>query len=618
MENDINSVIKKPKKLLDWNILYLLAIISFVLISLFIKCIASKLDPFTQKYYGNKIYMEMNITCKFYMLIYCTCFILVICVLFHKELFKKQSLKLNQYLLLSGAFILFSFISAILSEYKEVSFMGIYYHREGFITFLCYFILFIYCIFSYKNSKDINILLGGIAVIVVVNFIIGINQYLGHDILRSSFGKTFIWGNLKDTIQNIDTFIVPKEVSGTFANSNYSGSFISLVLPLMIISIFGFKNKIFSIIMGFISLMGIIFLVLSNSQAGMVGFVASIIVAVVLFFRLIKAHYKVSIIVLLSGAVVFTSIIVYLNNKNPYYISSFKDDAKALFSISKSDYKAKSYIKDIKEKDGTITFVMSDNSITFKAENKHITCADKNGQPVKFDREATAFTTKNEALSNVSYSEVRTSVLSKYIYYLSVNIKDKWNGETLNCNLKINSNNTLSLLSPSKSQTTGYNEAPYCMFRGKEKIGSGRGYIWSRSIPMMKNSLFIGRGPDTMLFTFPNNDYLAKFYTFNKADITIAKPHNVYLQIFINHGGIAFLAYILIMIVYVVDCIKLYFLKKHYTYQQLAGIGICLGIIAYFAAGLFNDSMITTAPTFYVLLGTGIAINYNEHSKITE
>lgn len=41
-----------------------------------------------------------------------------------------------------------------------------------------------------------------------------------------------------------------------------------------------------------------------------------------------------------------------------------------------------------------------------------------------------------------------------------------------------------------------YEEAPAIGFKGKEKLGSSRGYIWSRSLPVFMNSLLLGNGPD--------------------------------------------------------------------------------------------------------------------------
>jgi len=40
------------------------------------------------------------------------------------------------------------------------------------------------------------------------------------------------------------------------------------------------------------------------------------------------------------------------------------------------------------------------------------------------------------------------------------------------------------------------------------------------------------------------------------------------------------------------------------------------GICGFLAAGLVNDSTVSTMPMFYGLLGTGIAINYMNKQKL--
>ena len=57
------------------------------------------------------------------------------------------------------------------------------------------------------------------------------------------------------------------------------------------------------------------------------------------------------------------------------------------------------------------------------------------------------------------------------------------------------------------------------------------------------------------------------------------------------------------------DCFRLYALKKNYRAEQIYGIAIMLGVVGYLAAGIFNDSVVSVAPVFWILLGTGVALN---------
>lgn len=157
--------------------------------------------------------------------------------------------------------------------------------------------------------------------------------------------------------------------------------------------------------------------------------------------------------------------------------------------------------------------------------------------------------------------------------------------------------------------------AEHIGFEGKEKLGSARGYIWSRTLPLLKNCLVTGYGADTFTYIFPQNDYLAKYYSYTFEGhsegfyVTVDKPHNLYLQIFYGNGLIALIAFLGIAVFYLVDCFRLYALRREYRAEQIMGIAIMLGVVGYLAAGMFNDSVVHVAPVFWVLLGVGAALN---------
>ena len=176
-----------------------------------------------------------------------------------------------------------------------------------------------------------------------------------------------------------------------------------------------------------------------------------------------------------------------------------------------------------------------------------------------------------------------------------------------------NTNGYVKMIHPVSKTTFMPENAAHIGFEGKEEIGSARGYIWSRTLPLLGNCMLIGYGPDTFTYIFPQNDVLAKYYSYAQFDegfyVTINKAHNLYLQIFYSSGLIALLAFLGIVVFYLVDCFRLYALKREYRMEQVMGISVMLGIVGYLAAGLFNDSVVSVAPVFWILLGVGAALN---------
>jgi O-antigen ligase len=145
---------------------------------------------------------------------------------------------------------------------------------------------------------------------------------------------------------------------------------------------------------------------------------------------------------------------------------------------------------------------------------------------------------------------------------------------------------------------------------GYERFASSRGYIWSRSLPLLKDTLLIGYGPDMFAIKFPQHDYIGKINAYDNPSIIVDKPHNLYLQIGINTGVVSLLALLAVFGMYIFDSLKLYLKRDISTYLEHIGVGAVTGVIAYLGAAFFNDQIISVAPLFYVMVGLGIAVNH--------
>ena len=149
-------------------------------------------------------------------------------------------------------------------------------------------------------------------------------------------------------------------------------------------------------------------------------------------------------------------------------------------------------------------------------------------------------------------------------------------------------------------------------FKNNPAFGSGRGYIWTRSLAMIKDNILIGDGANTYCVKFPHKDYAGKYNSEvfrNNIDIVVDKPHNMYIGMFQGTGGISMASFLALIIVYIYTCIKALKGKEYSAWLEYASAGILLGIIGFLTAGIFNDSNVSVMPMFYGLLATGIAAN---------
>ena len=151
-------------------------------------------------------------------------------------------------------------------------------------------------------------------------------------------------------------------------------------------------------------------------------------------------------------------------------------------------------------------------------------------------------------------------------------------------------------------------KAESAVFTNKGNLGSGRGYIWARSIPILKETILLGKGADNYWAYFPRYDYVEAWKNgyYGK---TISTPHNMYLQIGINSGVISLAAFLAFFAIYFVDCVKLYWKEEFNSFLPQAGISICLAVTAYMLSGVLNDMMVCVTPVFWCLMGVGLAVN---------
>jgi O-antigen ligase len=165
-----------------------------------------------------------------------------------------------------------------------------------------------------------------------------------------------------------------------------------------------------------------------------------------------------------------------------------------------------------------------------------------------------------------------------------------------------------------KAQVTNHlttqTKAESALFEGMESIGSSRVYIWSRTIPMLKERLLLGSGPDHYAIVFPQYDIVGKANWMSSSTILVDKPHNLYLDLWVNTGFISLLAYLAILLMYIVDSFKLYFKSEFNTFSEKLGASILPAIIGYHVSAIFNDNIVSVAPAFFAVLAVGITVNY--------
>ncbi|WP_396127938.1 O-antigen ligase family protein [Clostridium sp.] len=613
MENIKNYFKEKPtsfplKLLIGKPIFFIPISIILTIVPLIVHVMGIVLDDDTTALYGSSLQTDLFSQWKAIFLLCFSILLLIISIIFFKKIFQKKDKIINFILVAVIIFWILTLFSAVFSQHKSYAFWGAFDRAEGFITITCYMLLLIYSIYTFKNTNNYKYIVTPILILVFILSFLGVFQYTGHDLLNSKIGAFIATGDFNDQVA---LSYQKGKLYGTLYHYDYVGSFVGIVLPLLV-TLTVFEKKLgYKIILGIGSLLSLWLLFGSTSRAGLVGVAFSFIFAIILFGKSLLKRWKpisiglISILILIVGLNFATKGVIFER------VPSLLSDALSIFKdTSNLDYSNSAPVKDIKYVDGHSEVVLLNETIKICYENNAYIFKNSKDEIINYSENNRVFTTNDPSFKNISFNYTKTSGRKAGFIYLALDGKNIFG-------FSLGHDNTIHLINPDTNQDIDVAHPEITKFLiGKEKLGSSRGYIWSRSIPLIKNNLIIGSGPDTFIFQFPQNDYIGKYYAYDTPNMLVDKPHDLYLQIALDYGLIALISFLCIMFIYIFDSIRLYAFKNNYNHSQILGIANALGIIGYLFAGFFNDSIISVAPVFWIVLGVGIAINFINRKAI--
>lgn len=126
--------------------------------------------------------------------------------------------------------------------------------------------------------------------------------------------------------------------------------------------------------------------------------------------------------------------------------------------------------------------------------------------------------------------------------------------------------------------------------------GTGRFYIWDKTLNLIRERPLIGYGSDSLMYNFPHNNIDARAGIQDENTIT-DKPHNEYIGALFAFGIVGFVVLIFLVISIGIKClIGMY--KRQWSI-------FVLGIVtlAYFAQAMFNDSLPATSAWAFIIIG---------------
>ncbi len=592
-----------------------------------------------------------------------------------------------------GLFGLMTLLSSFLSEHSDSAFWGGYEQFEGCFVILSYIVCFFMAFGYVRTIRLVKVFLD---VALVGAFLIGL---MGALQLIGIYWNDF---PLYDWILKYEMVHRPEFSTGvtinfwkgmsyaTLYNPNYMGSYVAVTIPVvgyLTICGDGLKRKVFA---GITTILLLISLYGCGSMSGVIGIATSVVICVILILPLMKKNLRriaigAGVVAMLGiGAILamrgeFAS--VFGSGDAPQAITDMRtDDDSVVISLSNGKMIRATLDKDVImagdlwTNHGTIEELLTVTDVTGGADAGASTAdgadSDADGGVKAGNRVALHVEDFSTAtIADADYPTLKFSILPWTItadksadgLEHTFDVFHIYDGDIYEWQfLDAGENGELMLYDPVYGKVDTFHDIEKTGFEGHYSFGSGRGYIWSHTLPLLSKCFVTGYGPDNFIYYYPNDDYVSRVYNSSGRDLT-TRPHNMFLQIWVQEGLIALIAFIALYLIFMWQALRMCMkigkarrtgeieadkgeseaLKDSSSESRnttdvlpprkllgsltIPGVVIAIAVAAtgYMASGLVNDSIVCVAPVYWVLLGVGYAAeaawrkDAKSHSGIT-
>ncbi|HCT63779.1 MAG TPA: hypothetical protein DIC60_00595 [Lachnospiraceae bacterium] len=492
-------------------------------------------------------------------------------------------------------YCIFVLLSYGFSQYKQVAMVGFVDHIQGTAALIGYMVILFYAMNAVTDDKQVKLIFNCFAVSCTLLGVWGVLQLQGVDI---DMLPQWLYVPSKYLGQvDLGAKMSADTVRWFFGNQNHTAFFIIMPICIFAMTSIASHNKKEKVI--FAALTGFMFFNMWNADSlgGMVSiFGSAVFGAVVLGIENIKKMGKsigiVAVFVIISIMLSLPSILGEVKSANAYtegfeiVKTAFADN-----SVSESIAPEKLKIDYIKTENANVTFSFVGNEVIVTTDGKDVIgVVDSEG--------------KNLGLSNrfmTVKSEFNDETKTNYIYVTTASFV--WDFALYNGEMYYVSQTGMGI-KLKEIETFG--------FKNNQGFATYRGYIWSRTLPLIKETLLIGHGADTFPIYFPQDDYAGRYnigYLSNNTSIMVDKPHSMYLASAVNTGLISLVALLAVYGIYLWESFKIYRKREFTEYKHYIGVGVVIAIFGILIDGLINDGMVSIMPVVYCLMGIGFAVN---------
>lgn len=487
-------------------------------------------------------------------------------------------------------YALMTFISYMAADYKHMAAVGFFERYENTFVLIGYMAITFYAMNMINDERAFKLIFYIFSGCCAVLGIWGVLQTFEIDLY--SLPSWLYMNSEISQMSNLKISGAADSVRWFFTNQNYSSFF--MIFPICVSAMLIIWNKKVQWKIAFTVLLALMFYSLFNAKSlgGMVGVACSALAGLIVFNKKL-IEWKTSVVLIIIAGIVSAAVSL------PSIMGEISSVTPVASLFSKTAYADDIQQEGLKYVD--IDYVITDgNNIIFNFSGTEVTIKTENGRVL-----GVYGADGSEIGLNTDYMQVSEGEL-EYTEYKTVNVK------TANATWKFADLDGELYFVTSSGKGAKLDKVESFGFENSQDFATYRGYIWSRTLPLIKDTILIGHGADTFAMYFPQADYAGKYnigYFNDSTNIIVDKPHNMYLGMAVNTGVISLIAALCIFGFYLVDSFKIYRKNEYSGFISFMGGGVFVAVCGFLVAGLVNDSTVQIMPIFYALLGTGFAAN---------
>lgn len=494
-------------------------------------------------------------------------------------------------------YVLLAFLSTILSVNKTVSTVGMSGMFENIWVLTVYALTAFYVAQTVTGEKDMQLILLSLTTGGFLQGLLGLTQLLGVDFWNTGFGKMLLTIGADVSMREKMVFRFGQngenQVYMALYNPNYVGVYTVLLLFVVIAFMFVSRKlweKAFAAVTAVLLAVGLL------GSRSKTGFVVLLMLAMVaLIFSMAEGDRRGNLNVrrglfLLAGVGFVTAAgFLYDSVSGNTLQKAIQKSLRKVDAYKMEDVIAKEDFVELHYRGHVLELSVKDGLLQVEEKGKN--------KELFYLQDQNCFVMKGKAFRGVAFYAEHQEAQDIVLIYCNrsqfIFVKPEGQAYTY---------------------VTPYGKADEivaaqsCLFDGHEKALSNRGYIWGRTIPLLKRFLLWGSGPDTFIEVFPQNDYLMRANTSPQLmQQILSKPHNMYLQTAVQTGMLSLICLLGFWGNYLFGALKR--MKSLEKTERVIQGGIVLAVLGYLLMGIMNDSSLAVAPIFWLLLGMGVGLN---------